>query len=65
MCYEDSKPKHLTIPKGGAMYESSLIDEVVVMFLKHIRPDGDISYFTQKEVERLEKIKELLESERR
>lgn len=66
MCYEDSKPKHLTIPKGGAtMYESCLIDEVVVMFLKHIRPDGDISYFTHEEVERLEQIKELLESERR
>ena len=46
------------------MYESCLIDEVVVMFLKHIRPDGDISYFAHEEVKRLERINELLERER-
>lgn len=47
----------------STMYESCLIDEAVIMFLKHIRPDGDISYFTHEEVERLERIKELLERE--
>ena len=50
---------------SATMYESCLIDEVVIMLLKHIRPDGDISYFTHEEVERLEQIKELLECERR
>lgn len=45
----------------STMYESCLIDEAVIMFLKHIRPDGDISYFTHEEVERVEQIKELLE----
>ena len=49
---------------SATMYESCLIDEVIVMFLKHIRPDGDISYFTHEEVETLERIKEILEREK-
>ena len=49
---------------SATMYESCLIDEVIVMFLKHVRPDGDISYFTHEEVETLEQIKGILEREK-
>ena len=42
------------------MTESEIIKEVIVMLLKHIRPDGDIAYFSFSEVRWLEDMKKKL-----
>lgn len=44
------------------MTESEIIKEVIMMLLKHVRPDGDIAYFSFSEVRRLESLKEKLMS---
>lgn len=42
------------------MNESEIIKEVIVMILKHIRPDGDLSSFSLSERNRLENLKKKL-----
>lgn len=42
------------------MTESEAIKEVIVMILKHIRPDGDLSSFSLSERKRLENLKKKL-----
>lgn len=44
------------------MTESEIIKEVIVMLLKHIRPDGDLSSFSFSERKRLENLKKKLTS---
>ncbi|MBP5595493.1 MAG: hypothetical protein J6Y02_08925 [Pseudobutyrivibrio sp.] len=42
------------------MTESEVIKEVILLILKHIRPDGDLSSFSLSERKRLENLKKKL-----
>lgn len=42
------------------MTESEIIKEVIVMLLDHVRPDGQVAYFSFEEVRWLEDMKKKL-----
>ena len=42
------------------MTESEIIKEVIVMLLDHIRPDGEVAYFSFEEVRWLKDMKKKL-----